>query len=116
MQRIKYKQFFAFFLLLLFTFMQAGAALHVHLNDQGHQGLASSKTSSKHFLIKGTSKCRLCEYNHHRMPDLATATQLISLKCVLTAFRSLKVNYIQRFFETAVHTWTNKGPPAILPA
>jgi len=106
-------RFLAWCLLLVFTTLQAAQGLHVHKGGNcATQVVAKHVTKQLHFS-QDAGKCHLCDYHHHSQASYLPTFN--SFACVYFAPKPviLSVNYAQSVFTACVHTWTNKGPPAI---
>jgi len=104
--------FVAYLLLLTFSTIQVTEVIHNHVEDHhvpSHEGL--KKQTPEITLADAVQKCKFCK-------DLSSQQ---------IAFHPLEINtfdfevtrpstavgavYEHKLFETAVNTWTNKGPP-----
>ena len=110
--RNTFSVFVAYLLLFAFSIIQVTEVIHNHVEDY-HVSAAQSlkKRSAEINLAHALQKCKFCK-------DLSS--QQIAFQPTLIAafdFRIhipvLKLNavYTQKLFDTAVNTWTNKGPP-----
>jgi hypothetical protein len=102
-------------LLLIFSVIQVLPALHHHSEaDTAYQKSFSKQNSSKHSLNKHSADCLICDFVANKQLDYPSDLSAVTVHLFAGKPVTLNADYCQQLFETAVHTWTNKGPPSIL--
>ena len=102
-------------LLLIFSVTQFAEALHHHVDGQEHAQISAIKknTTSAH-SIKLVSACKFCkDLSHLQLHYFDTAVMAYSY-IPATVLMPVQPDTAQQLFDTAVHLWTNKGPPSSL--
>jgi hypothetical protein len=99
-------------LLLIFSVVQLLPVLHHHtenLRVTFHR--AAENTSGKYAIDTPAPDCLICDYVAHKQADYPSTFNPITLTVFAAKSITLNTDRYQQLFETAVHTWTNKGPP-----
>ncbi|WP_256011663.1 hypothetical protein [Desertivirga xinjiangensis] len=97
-------------MLLLFIGMQLLQAIHA-FEDHSFSSFDTGSGHSKHQVFKQQEKCFVCDYNQHRSQEFMWDFEPVNFNCSILGYRMLRVGYSQSIYQTAVHAWTNKGPP-----
>jgi len=104
--------FIACMLLLIFSAVQLTELLHSHA-EQNHcaQSAITKKAHSDTPIIKYIAKCKFCkDLSHKQIHHFYTiATFSVNIEACVAISRQHPA--AQQLFETAIHCWTNKGPP-----
>ena len=108
---------FSFFitcmLLLIFSTVQLTELLHSHA-EENHcaQSLTIKKYNGSAAVAKYIAKCKFCkDLAHKQLHHFYTAVP--SSVVILKSFPIKRQHgAAQKLFETAIHCWTNKGPPS----
>lgn len=105
--------FIACMLLLIFSTVQLTELLHSHA-EENHcaQSLTVKKNNSDAAITKYIAKCKFCKDLAHKQLHHFYTTVPTSV-VMLTSFATKPQHgAAQKLFETAIHCWTNKGPPS----
>ena len=103
----------SWFLLLLFSVMQILPALHHH-NEVAHSIQQSSYHHGQEFKVdKHNSDCLICSFIAYKQIDYPSNFSELTLDYHAGKPVILNSNFSQQLFKSAVHTWTNKGPPTV---
>jgi hypothetical protein len=98
----------------MITSIQVLQALHMHTGD-GKVSAVSLQDAGKsvhHDVGAPEVKCSVCEHFTHQQSYLHQY-DAVSLTYYPVRPIILSVNYADSLYFTAVHTWTNKGPPLV---
>ncbi len=101
-------------LLLIFSVVQLLPVLHHHtetLKVAFHP--AAENTSSKHVIDTPAADCLICDFIAHKQADYPSTFTALTFTAFEVKPITLSTTHFQQLFETAVHTWTNKGPPTV---
>ena len=99
-------------LLLMFSVIQIVPALHHH-TDTVNSSQVSAEISGKHTLGSHSADCLICNFLAHKQVDYPSQFSALSISIFVTKPVTCNTDYSRQLFETAVHSWTNKGPPTI---
>ena len=110
--RNQFSVFVTYLLLFSFSMIQVTEVVHNHVEDH-HVSVTEgiNKQAAEITIADAVLKCKFCKDLSNQqigMQPLDIATFDFAIHSPLT---SKKAVYTQKLFETAVNTWTNKGPP-----
>ncbi len=104
--------FVAYLLLFAFSAIQVTEVLHNHVDDHHVPSTVSLKQQDAELsLADALQKCKICKDLSNRQiafEPLEVFSYNFSLNIPAEGSKAV---YKQKLFETAVSTWTNKGPP-----
>ena len=107
-------QFGSILLLLIFSAIHVIPALHSHPETVTTVETFTTKKISNHPDIdKHTDDCLICSFVAHKQLDFPQDLSAPVISAFACKPITLNTRYCLQFFEAAVHTWTNKGPPAL---
>jgi hypothetical protein len=99
-------------LLLIFSAVQVLPALHHH-TETLHISQHTAFKHSEYKIDKHTSDCLICNFVAHKQIDLPINFAEFTIAYNPGKPLVLDIDYSQHYFQSAVHTWTNKGPPTV---
>lgn len=101
-------------MLLIFSVVQLLPALHDH-DEIVRKSVTtiSEKASGKHTIDTPAIDCLICDFIAHKQVDYPSEFRTPAFTVFTVKPLSLNTNLCQKLFKTAVHTWTNKGPPTV---
>jgi hypothetical protein len=101
-------------LLLIFSIVQLLPVLHHHPEIRKTSlTTVSGNTSGKHTIDTPAPDCLICDFIAHKQADYPSTFTALTFTVFAVKPITLNTDHSQQLFETAVHTWTNKGPPTI---
>lgn len=104
--------FVAYLLMFAFSAIQVTEVLHNHVDDHHVPSTVSLKQQDAELsLADALQKCKICkDLSSRQIAFEPLEVSSYNFNLGIHA-EPLKAVYKQNLFETAVNTWTNKGPP-----
>ena len=101
-------------LLLVFSVIQVLPAFHLHTETVNiSHSAASDGLSASHVIDNDAPDCLICDFIANKQLDYPSTFEVVGVSILGSKPVTLNADYSQQLFETAVHTWSNKGPPIV---